>query len=107
MTSSVVKQTVTGRHYPLTSIEEGGMASEMTMTSKEVDAGQADHLVHVIETAIDVQRRYQFFVWSQSSLQQLVPHQLAICGAWKRARKQVHLEAFNSIFVPAPVLATL
>lgn len=83
------------------------MATETTITPGAIDASQAENLVRVIETAVGVQRRYQFFVWSQSSLQTLLPHHLAICGAWKRARKQVHLEAFNSIFIPASVLATL
>ena len=83
------------------------MASEMTMTSGDVDASRIRRLVHLIETSIEVQRRYQFFVWSQSSLQTFVPHQLSICGAWKRVRKQMQLEAFNTISVPSAVLATL
>jgi transcriptional regulator EpsA len=83
------------------------MATEMTIKAGAMDASHAENLVRVMETAVGVQRRYQFFVWSQSSLQTLLPHHLAICGSWKRARKQVQLEAFNSIFIPATVLATL
>lgn len=83
------------------------MASQVTTTSGEVDASRIEHLVHLIETSTEVQRRYQFFVWSQSSLQNFVPHQLAVCGAWKRVRKQMQMEAFNSISVPSSVLATL
>ncbi len=62
-------------------------------------------LVRVIETAVEVRRRYQFFTWSQSYLKPLVPHQLAICGAYQRARKDVTFEAFNSVPVPSPLLS--
>lgn len=67
----------------------------------------AHALVRVIETAVEVRRRYQFFVWSQSYLQALVPHQLAVCGSYQRARKDVTFEAFNSIPVPSPLLSTV
>lgn len=83
------------------------MTNGLTITSGATEASHAENLVRIIENAVGVQRRYQFFVWSQSSLQALLPHQMAVCGAWKRARKQVHLEVFNSIFIPATVLATL
>ena len=64
-------------------------------------------IVHAIECAVDVRRKYQFFVWTQGSFQTLMPHKLAICGVYDRGRKEVRLEAFNSIVVPAPVLAVL
>ena len=83
------------------------MTGETMLMTGAMDASHAENLVRVIETSTGVQRRYQFFVWSQSSLQALVPHHLAICGSWKRARKQVQLEAFNSVFVPASILAAL
>jgi transcriptional regulator EpsA len=64
-------------------------------------------IVHAIECAVKVHRRYQFFFWTQDSIQVILPHQLAICGYYDRARKEVRLEALNSIVVPAPVLAML
>jgi len=64
-------------------------------------------IVHAIECAVDVRRKYQFFVWTQGSFQTLLPHKLAICGVYDRGRKEVRLEAFNSIVVPAPVLGVL
>jgi transcriptional regulator EpsA len=67
----------------------------------------AHALVRVIETAAEVRRRYQFFVWSQSYLQALVPHQLAVCGSYQRTRKDVLFEAFNSVPVPSPLLTTV
>lgn len=73
----------------------------------ELSVSHAEALVRVIETAVEVRRRYQFFVWTQSTFQALLPHSLAVCGAYERGRKQVQLEAFNSISLPAPVLAVL
>lgn len=67
----------------------------------------AHALARAVETAVEVRRRYQFFVWSQSYLQALVPHQLAVCGSYQRARKDVTFEAFNSIPVPSPLLSTV
>ncbi len=79
-----------------------------SMSAAEAPASRrAQAIVHVIESAVDVRRRYQFFVWTQSSFQHLLPHKVAICGVYERSRKQVRLEVFNSIVVPAPVLALL
>ncbi len=78
--------------------------------SPAIDALSAQHaqaLVRVIERAAEVRRRYQFFVWSQSYLSTLVPHKLAVCGAYVRSRKDLVFEAFNSIPVPAPLLAAV
>jgi transcriptional regulator EpsA len=67
----------------------------------------ADAVVRAMEKATEVRRRYQFFVWSQSYLQPLVPHQLAVCGAYQRTRKDIVFEAFNSIPVPSALLSTV
>jgi transcriptional regulator EpsA len=64
-------------------------------------------LVRVIEAAASVRRRYQFFVWSQSYLQVLVPHHLLVCGSYQRARKDMIFEAFNCTPVPSPLLAAV
>ncbi len=74
------------------------------------DAGASQHadaVVRAMEKATEVRRRYQFFVWSQSYLQPLVPHQLAVCGAYQRTRKDIVFEAFNSIPVPSALLSTV
>ena len=68
---------------------------------------RAQAIVHAIECAVDVRRKYQFFVWTQGSVQTLLPHKLAICGVYDRGRKEVRLEAFNSVLVPAGVLGVL
>ncbi|TDP64076.1 XrtB/PEP-CTERM-associated transcriptional regulator EpsA [Roseateles toxinivorans] len=70
-------------------------------------SSHAEAIVRVVETAIDVGRRYQFFVWTQSHLQVLLPHKLAVCGAYQRARRELHFEVFNSVSLPEPVLGSL
>jgi transcriptional regulator EpsA len=80
------------------------------LTAPDIDDLLSHHahaLVRVIETATSVRRRYQFFVWAQSYLQTFVPHQLAVCGSYQRARKEIAFEAFNSIPVPSPVLSAV
>lgn len=64
-------------------------------------------IVQAIEAAIEVRRRYQFFVWTQGRMQAFLPHKLAICGVYDRSQKQVRLEVFNSVVIPAPVLGIL
>ena len=68
---------------------------------------RAQAIVQVIESAVDVRRKYQFFVWTQSSFQLLLPHKVAVCGLYDRTHKQVRLEVVNSILVPAALLALL
>ena len=68
---------------------------------------RAQAIVQVIESAVDVRRKYQFFVWTQSSFQLLLPHKVAVYGLYDRTRKQVRLEVVNSILVPSPLLALL
>ena len=72
-----------------------------------MEARRVQAIVHAIECAVDVRRKYQFFVWTQGSFQTLLPHQLAVCGVYDRNRKEVRLEAFNSIVVATPVLGVL
>ena len=83
------------------------MSIESESATEAPEGRRAQAIVQVIESAVDVRRRYQFFVWTQGSLQLLLPHKVAICGFYERSRKQVRLEVFNSIVVPAPVLEML
>lgn len=68
---------------------------------------QAHSMVRIIESAADVRRRYQFFVWIHSYLQALVPHQIAVCGCYQRARREVSFETFHSVSVDPSVLQSL
>jgi len=83
------------------------MSIEQVSAEEALESRRAQAIVRAIEAAVDVRRRYQFFVWTQGSVQTLLPHKLAICGVYERTRKQVRLEVFNSILIPAPALALL
>ena len=65
---------------------------------------QVEAIVRAAESALDVRRRYQFFVWTQSNLQALLPHQLTICGAYQRQARELVFDAFNSVSVPEALL---
>jgi transcriptional regulator EpsA len=83
------------------------MSIESTDAKEVLETRRHHAIVQVIESAVEVRRRYQFFVWTQGTLQVLLPHKVAICGVYERSRKQVQLEVFNSILVSAQVLALL
>lgn len=65
---------------------------------------QVEAIVRAAESALEVRRRYQFFVWTQSNLQALLPHQLTICGAYQRQARELVFDAFNSVSVPEALL---
>ncbi|MDC8771008.1 XrtB/PEP-CTERM-associated transcriptional regulator EpsA [Roseateles albus] len=64
-------------------------------------------IVRAAEQSLDVRRRYQFFVWTQSNLQLLIPHQVAICGAYQRAQRELVFDAFNNVTIADEVLLSL
>lgn len=80
----------------------------MTHTLSPVGSFDSQHvqaIVRVIEASVQVRRRYQFFSWTQSYLQALLPHQMAVCGAYHRGRRDVLFEAFHSIAIPPSLLS--
>jgi transcriptional regulator EpsA len=83
------------------------MSLEKISATEATEAKRDEAIVRVIEAAVGVRRRYQFFAWTQGNFQVLLPHKVAICGFYERARKQVRLDAFNSILVPASLLTLL
>ncbi len=70
-------------------------------------AGQrhAEYVVRTIESAATVQRRSQFYVWLGSGLDALLPHQVAVCGAWQRSRRDVVFDTFDRVALAPAVLA--
>jgi len=79
-------------------------AEPARMESQYFGAAGAQALLRLVETAPAVNRRYQFFVWLQSHVHALLPHPLAVCGAYQRGRRHVHFEVFNSIQVPQALI---
>jgi transcriptional regulator EpsA len=67
----------------------------------------AEVIVRAIESAISVRSRSQFFIWSQNHLDTILPHQIAVCGAYERARKELGFSVFYAVPVPKALLASL
>lgn len=80
--------------------------TDPAQTSLVLSDNHVEAIVSSAEAGLDVRRRYQFFVWIQGSLQVLLPHQLAICGAYSRTRHELQFEAFNSVPVDAQLLTS-
>lgn len=68
---------------------------------------QAQALVRLVEAAPAVRRRYQFFVWTQSQMQALLPHQVLVCGAYQRQRRALVLDTFHNIVLGPELLQQL
>jgi transcriptional regulator EpsA len=73
-------------------------------TSTLLDSGQVRALLRTLEGATALRHSAQFFVWSQGDLQRLLPHQLLLCGAYRRSCRELRFELFNSVPL-APALA--
>jgi transcriptional regulator EpsA len=67
----------------------------MNPQTHAVDASEC--LLRIVESAPQVRRRYQFFLWSQGDLQRWLPHKLLVCGAYDRNVRDLSLDVFNSI----------
>ncbi len=66
-------------------------------------AHDSECLLRIIETAAQVQRRPQFFVWSQGDLQRWLPHKVMVCGAYDLHRRHMVFDVLNSITVSEPL----
>ena len=62
-----------------------------------LESNRTEAMVRLLESVSSVRRRYQFFVWLQNHLQSLLPHQIAVCGAYQRSRREMVFEVFNSV----------
>ncbi len=60
---------------------------------KEADR---ERFAEIVETSIDVGSRQQFFVWTQSSVQALVPHEILICGIEDGSRNGMAMHHFSA-----------
>lgn len=69
-----------------------------------LDPGQVRALLRTLEGATALRHSAQFFVWTQGDLQRLLPHQLLLCGAYRRSCRELRFELFNSRPL-APALA--
>lgn len=68
---------------------------------------QSHAVVRLMESAPLVGRRHQFFGWTQSQLQALIPHQVMVCGAYQRHRRGVAFEVHHTVSLSAATLQAL
>ena len=61
-----------------------------------LDDAARDHFADAVEASVDVRSRQQFFVWTQSSVQGLVPHEILICGVRQPGRSSLSLCHFSA-----------
>lgn len=91
----------------MTAHSDSGLATRLQQPALLLSSDQAQCLVRLMEAAPAVQRRSQFFVWAQSHLQPLVPHQLLVCGSYQRQRRGISFDTFHSVLLSAPLLAAI
>lgn len=59
----------------------------------DVDRGR---YADAVEASFLVSSRHQFFVWSQSSVQALIPHEILICGIEDGSRQGMSMHRFSA-----------
>lgn len=67
----------------------------------------SESVLRMLEGASQVRRRYQFFLWLQADLQRLLPHKLAVCGAWDRSVRELVFEPLHSVPLQPDLLTSL
>ena len=55
-----------------------------------------ERFAEVVESSFAVGSRHQFFVWTQSALQALVPHEILICGIEDGSRQGMAVHRFSA-----------
>lgn len=66
------------------------------MTVMRLDESRRHHFAEAVEASVAVNSRQQFFVWTQSSVQGLVPHQILICGVRGHGGPALALQHFSA-----------
>ena len=66
------------------------------MAVMRLDDSRRHHFAEAVEASVAVHSRQQFFVWTQSSVQGLVPHQILICGVRTRSGPALALQHFSA-----------
>lgn len=79
----------------------------MHMKSNATTSEPSECLLRIVEAAPQVNRRYQFFLWSQADLQRWLPHKLLVCGAYHREYRDLVFDVFNSVPIPEAALRGL
>jgi transcriptional regulator EpsA len=58
---------------------------------------EQEYLLRSIESALQVRRRRQFFLWTQGQFQGLLPHEVMICIQYGVSDEVLHVECLHSV----------
>lgn len=65
---------------------------------------EIDQLFFTIESSLQMRRRYQFYVWAQSRLFTLIPHDMLICAHYDYLRKCMTYDSFSMFPIPRGII---
>ncbi|MBV8209864.1 MAG: hypothetical protein JO133_07350 [Burkholderiaceae bacterium] len=82
----------------------GDGTEEQEWTLGAADSGA---LLASIVSAAQVRRRYQFFVWTQAQLQEILPHNVLVCGVARSNGSTMFFDHFYNTPFPRATLARL
>jgi transcriptional regulator EpsA len=56
--------------------------------------GETEQLLFTIQSSLQIRRRYQFYIWAQSRLNAMVPHDVLICAHHDPLRRGLSFDCF-------------
>jgi transcriptional regulator EpsA len=65
---------------------------------------EQEYLLRSIESALQVRRRRQFFLWAQGQVQGLLPHEIMVCIQFGMSDEVLHVECLHSVVLDASEL---
>ena len=61
---------------------------------------ERERLCHIVETACEVWRPAQFFLWAQGALQGLIAHEILVCAHGDLSRRSLAFFRCSSVPIP-------
>lgn len=77
------------------------------MSNLDLEPEHAESMLRLIEAALLVKRRHQFYHWTQGDMQRLVPHRVSSCGAYDMGVRDLAFSVLNSVPLPDELLSPL
>ena len=68
---------------------------------------ETEQLVFTIQSSLQIRRRYQFYIWAQSRLHAMIPHDILVCGHFDPARRAIAYDCFSTFPVAQTLVAHL
>lgn len=81
--------------------------SDMLESPAPLSGADAEELVATVTEAMQIRRRYQFFVWTQGRLRNLLPHGLLLCGMPRAGSGRMFFDYFYNVPIEPDTLARL